>query len=51
MNLKLAELVELFPEIIRCSIILAWGLAVFFLLASSPALAEERDGHEKSPWS
>jgi hypothetical protein len=48
MNLKLVELMELFPEMIRCSMIVAWGMAVFFLLASSSALARERGGHEKS---
>jgi hypothetical protein len=48
MNLKLVELMELFPEMIRCSIIVAGGMAAFFLFASSPALAKERGGHEKS---
>lgn len=44
MNLKLVELMELFPEMIRCSIIVAWGVATFFLLASSLAKAAERSG-------
>jgi hypothetical protein len=39
MNFKLVELMELFPEMIRYSIIVAWGMAVFSLLAS-PRISE-----------
>ena len=46
--MKVVELIKFFPEMIRCSIIVVWGLAAFSLLASSPALAKEHGSHEQS---